>query len=434
MVRTRVIDALSRRGFLKATGVASGAALADMGIASAAPLRQASLPDDGAQSPWLPGAVALGNRFVLWQSPSGAPDPVKCPYRSGGKFTASHLHGAGPAVRALYRLYDETGLDDYKHAADRYAVFLMNAVHDPLTPYTNILEIDGRRRVLLSSAWMYGKALSPCYEWFCRNNPGEDAFELKAYALYRWLQRHRRDDSYFGVGYPVGDQPDAQFSCDLGEVGSGLVGFYNATRHEPALQDALGLADYFLTDYEEGSGRGVWSPQLGVWLVGPWPGGGAEHFTDQVYNGTGWGWSCLVVGEFLLGLRRLTDDADLRGQIDEKCTGAFRWCIDHCQFDDGAHGMFGRDDKWVGMTAAAVLLYAGLKAQGAVAPEIDDQYRPRIEKSWSWLLKHTRPDRYPTDGYIRVTGKTSKKPPENLFWLMAWTVEALLEGGALFGG
>lgn len=431
MVGKRSIP-FNRRSFLKAAGLASGTALVPLHRAAAAPARTGVQAGDVTQKPWLRGAVALGNRFVLWQSASGAPDRVKCPYRSGGKFTAYHLHGVGPAVRALYRLYDETGIDDYKHAADRYGVFLMNTMHDPLTPYTNRIEIDGTQRVLLSSAWMYGKALSPCYEWFCRNNPGEDAFELKAYALYRWLQRHRRDDSYFGVGYPVGDRPDAQFSCDLGEVGSGLVGFFNASGHEPARRDALGLARYFLTDYEKGSGRGVWSPKLGVWLVGPWPGGGAEHFTDQVYNATGWGWSCLVVGEFLLALRRVTDDAELRAQIDAKCTCAFRWCIDQCQFDDGAHGMFGRDDKWVGMGAAAVLLYAALKAQGAIAGQIDDAYRPRIKKSWDWLLENTQPDHYPADGYLRVTGKTSKKPLENLFWLMAWTVEALLEGGRLF--
>lgn len=62
------------------------------------------------------------------------------------------------------------------------------------------------------------------------------------------MQKHRRDEGYFGVGCPIGKNPDAQFSCDLGEVGSGLVEFYQATRLPEVLRDAVGLAKYFLTD------------------------------------------------------------------------------------------------------------------------------------------------------------------------------------------
>ena len=258
---------------------------------------------------WLRNAMTFGDRFVEWQTPYGGPDPVKCPYRTPGKVTPVVIQGVGPQVRALYQLYDATHLEKYKMAADRHAVFLLNTLHDPPTPYSNRIPLDGEDRYALSTSWMYGKALSPCYEWFVRHNPQEPAFELKAHAIYRWLQRHRRDDSYFGTGYPSGPHPDAQFSCDLGEVGTGLVGFFNVSQHRPALEDALGLANYFLTDYVAGSARGVWSPQLGTWLVGPWSEGGAEHFTVQRYNETGWGWSCLVVGEFLLALRRHTQDA-----------------------------------------------------------------------------------------------------------------------------
>ena len=68
-----------------------------------------------------------------------------------------------------------------------------------------------------------------------------------------------------------------------------------------------------------------------------------------------------------------------------------------------------------------------------LAPEIERDYRPKVEKSWQYLLAHTGRDTYPPDGYIQVSGRTSKRPPENLVWLMAWTVDALLEGGKLFG-
>jgi len=385
-----------------------------------------------ATSPALQSAVEFGNRFVLWQSPYGSVDPVVCPYRTPGRLSTG-IQGLGPGVRALYKLYQATNESIYKAAADRYASYVINIVVDPPTPYSNKFVVDGQAHTSLSAAWMYGKALAPCFEWFTSMNPQEGAYDQKAYAMYRWLQRHRRPDSYFGVGYPAGKYPDAQFSCDLGEVGTGLMGFYKVTHHRPALEDALGLAKFFLTDHQEGSGQGVWSPELGVWLVGPWPGGEAEHFTTQQYNTSGWVWSALVDGEFLLRLREETNDAALKAKIDDKCVKALRWCVDSCQFDDGALGMFGRDDKWVGLNAAVVLLYLRLKDANAMPADVDAQYRPKIEKAWKWLLAHTSRETYPPDGYIRVTGKTSTKPPENLMWLMAWTIEALLEAPKSFG-
>ena len=203
----------------------------------------------------LENAKFLGDKFVGWQAPYGGPEPVKCPYRSPGKFDAFHMHGCGPMSRALYRLFQATGNESYKTAADRYSLFLINALHDPPTPFTNTIEIGGVRRTSLSSSWMYGKALAPCYEEFCKHNPNEDFLERKAITLYRWLQQHRRDDSYFGVGYPAPNvSPDCQNSCDLGEVGYGLMGYYAISKRPEVLQDAIGLARFFLTDYKEGSG------------------------------------------------------------------------------------------------------------------------------------------------------------------------------------
>lgn len=242
---------------------------------------QKLLAEDTQPGSTLKNAIFLGDKFVSWQSSYGGPDPKKCPYRTPGKFDAFHMHGCGPMTRALYRLYRATKNEAYKAAADRYALFLLNAIHDPPTPFTNLLVIDGVKRTSLSSSWMYGKALAPCYEEFCKHNPKEDFLERKALTLYRWLQRHRRDDSYFGVGYPAPNvSPDCQTSCDLGEVGYGLMGFYEISKHPQALQDAIGLAKFFLTDYVEGSGKGIWSPRLGVWLVAAWP-AFAEHQTDR---------------------------------------------------------------------------------------------------------------------------------------------------------
>jgi len=414
---------LPRRDFLR-TAAAAGV----IGSAAAHAVTGRSAPAGSPADP-LANARWLGDKMVEWQSSYGSTDLEKCPHRSPpGSPTIGVVQGIGPQVRALYRLHQATGEAKYKTAADRYAVFVLSTIHDPPTPLTNMIEVGGKKVHANSSAWVYGKSLSPCYEWFKVNNPAEDLLDLKAHAIYRWLQRHRRDDSYFGVGYGFPGHPDAQFSCDLGEVGMGLVGFYKQTSHGPALVDALGLAKYFLTEYKQGTGQGVWSSQLGAWLVGPWPGGGAEHFTTQRYNEAAWGWSCLVAGEYLLELRPFVEDDAMRQSIDEKCVSALRWCLDACQFEDGAHGMFGRDDKWVGQGAAAILLYDKLAEAQLIPAEVMTSYRPRIERTWRWTVAHTTPDAFPPGGYVKVHGSTTTKPPENLMWMMSWTVEALLLG------
>ncbi|HLJ11059.1 MAG TPA: hypothetical protein VKU82_07715 [Planctomycetaceae bacterium] len=430
MTAQRRANSFARREFFGAAlGGATLAARAGL-AAAGAPQSDAAARAAGIQAP-IRHALDLANQFVLWQSDCGGLDPVKCPYRTPGRFNAYHLHGFAPMLKALYRIYEETGAGEYKAAADRFAVFYMNCIHDPREPYVSKITLDGAERNLLSSAWMFGKALSPCYELFCRHNPREDAFELKAHAVYRWLQKHRRKEGYFGVGYPLGDQPDAQFSCDLAEVGNGLIGFFTLSKHEPALTDALGLAEYFLTEHVKGSGRGVWSSRLGTWLVGPWSGTGAEHFEGQDFSQVGWGFSSYLVADFLLRLRPHVADKTTRDELDDKCTKALGWCYEACQFDDGAHGMFGRDDKWVGMAAAAVLLHTALMREKILSPESNAAFAPRLKKTWRWLFEHTGRETYPPDGYLKVSGKTSKKPLENLIWLMAWTAEALIEGSRL---
>lgn len=413
-----------RREFLK-TGVALSAWQT---LVAAQTSKAKQVPGQAA----LAHARHLGDQFVAWQAPYGGPDPTKCPYRTRVAFDAYHMHGCGPMTRALYRLFEATDDERYKVAADRYALFLINALHDPPTPFANTIEIDGVRRTSLSSSWMYGKALAPCYEEFCKHNPQEDFLERKALTLYRWLQRHRRDDSYFGVGYPSpSGAPDMQNSCDLGEVGYGLMGYYEISQRPEVLQDAVGLAKWFLTDYVAGSGAGIWHPKLGVWLISPWKGDG-EHTTGQPINEFGWGWSAYIDSDFLLRLRTKIADQPMQDQIAAKSVQALRWCLDTCQFDDGAHGMLERDDKWVGMTAAAVLLYDALNRYDAISAVDKTELHPRVEKSWRWLHSHTGPDAFPQDGYIPVTGKTKKSPLENLTWMMAWTVEALLVGDAHF--
>jgi hypothetical protein len=414
----------TRRGFL--TAVSGAAAIGSLSRSGS--LAAGEKPSSSPQA----NAIFLGDKFVDWQASYGGPDPEKCPYRTPGKFDAYHMHGCGPMARALYRLYGATKDERYKAAADRYALFLINALHDPPMPFTNTIDIEGVKRTSLSSSWMYGKALAPCYEEFCKHNPKEDFLQRKALTLYRWLQIHRRDDSYFGVGYPAPNvAPDCQNSCDLGEVGYGLMGYYEISKRTEVLKDAVGLARFFLTDYQEGKGNGIWSPRLRVWLVSPWI-AFAEHQSDQAINRVGWGWSAYIDSDYLLRLRDAIDDQKMQAEIASKCMQALRWSLDVCQFDDGAHGMFGRDDKWVGMTAAAVLLYETLVRHRAISDADNKELGPRVRNSWRWLASHTSPDTFPDAGYVKVTGKTTKSPLENITWMMAWTCEALLLGPTVF--
>ncbi len=395
-----------------------------------APIEPAGAARASAGPRWLANAIEFGNRFVSWQAPYGGPDPARCPYRTGGKFGATHLHTTAPVTRALYRLYEATGTGAYKAAADRYAVFHLNAVRDPYEPYFDEENLTGEWMARLSRSWLYGKALSPCYEYFRRHNPDEDAFDIKAYACYRWMQRFRvaPEAGYFHLGYGTAQ---VLASCDLGEAAGGLIGFYKVSKYKPVLDDSIGLAKFFLTEYRNGSTAGVWSSTLGTWLLGTWEGGGGEHTTNQLGNRSGWGWSTFVVGEFLMRLHPHLEDAAMRREIGDKCVRAMRWCFDDCQFADGAVGMFGRDDKWVGMAAAAILMYTGLKSASLLPGDVEAAYLPKVRKSWQWLLDHTGASTWPPDGYIRMDGTTSKRPPENLVWLMAWTVEALLDGGKI---
>ena len=125
---------LFRREFLKSASVVVGATVATRSVtakadsdATGAKQGDANLMDGAAE--YLRNARFLGDRFVAWQASYGGPDPKRSPYRSGS--TATIIQGVGPQVRALYRLFEATGVETYKHAADRHAVFMLNTIHDP---------------------------------------------------------------------------------------------------------------------------------------------------------------------------------------------------------------------------------------------------------------------------------------------------------------
>ncbi|MBV9083733.1 MAG: hypothetical protein JOZ62_13725, partial [Acidobacteriaceae bacterium] len=78
------------------------------------------------------------------------------------------------------------------------------------------------------------------------------------------------------------------------------------------------------------------------------------------------------------------------------------------------------------------LLYLDLRSAQVVPADVDAKYKTKVNSAWQWLIENTARDRLPPDGYIRVHGTTSKKPLENMFWMLAWTAEALIQGGTTF--
>jgi len=93
---------------------------------------------------------------------------------------------------------------------------------------------------------------------------------------------------------------------------------------------------------------------------------------------------------------------------------------------DGAIGMHTLDDIWVRMNAAALLAYDDIRKAGWVDGTFARSLEPTVAKAKQWLLDNATEEIIDQGGYRKVTGRTTLTPPENLIWLLAWTIEALL--------
>lgn len=391
----------------------------------------------------LATARSIGDRFVEWQAPSGRPDPERCPFVTRAQqFVAMNSHCSQSMAHALYALFDRTGEPTYKVAADRYAIFTFVFPRDPVEPF------DDQRRMLWlrrtcdrplvnnSASYQYGNALS-AYADFCRNNPHEDGFSARADALFEWLQTRRTDR---GQAYLLGYRPsdptisDWAFTDDLRTVGSGLVAYSACTRRGDGLQDALRLADYYLRPYVPGAPDGAFVESLGAWCISPWPNSAhIEHFSAIQLDTSGWGFSARGGVEFLTRLHALLPADHPRAHLmRDRCIRSVRWQF-ACQFPNGAVGMHGLDDEWLGMTAAALLAYDDIRSVNWVDDALADEIDPVAGRAKEWLVENATDEFIDQGGYREITGQSRPSPPENSMWLLAWTLEALLrmEGAQL---
>jgi len=394
-------------------------------------------------------ARSIGDRFVAWQGPSGRPDPQNCPFASKGKFYPTVGQSPPFIARALYRLFDRTGDVRYKDSADRYAIFSFSYARDPVPPW------DDRQRDLwvqdalqhhperlidpgkginfVARSWIYGAALDPAWREFRRHNPAEDCYDARADSLFDWMQRHRTDRGHaYNIGYPpLGADSlgiaDAAYTDDLRLAGTGLVGYYELTKRQDALDAALRLSDFYLRAHKPGTADGSFVESLGTWCIGPWPITiSVEHFDSVRLDQVGWGFSARGAVEYLARLHACLPPDHPRAQLMRaRCVRSVQWQFS-CQFDDGAIGMHTQDDHWLGMNAAALLAYDDLRTIGWVDDTLAGSLEPNVSRARRWLLDNATEEMIEQGGYRRSTGRTNTFPPENLAWLLAWTVEALL--------
>ncbi len=368
----------------------------------------ASASEDGKDKPQLPAshpARWLADKFVQWQNPYGRLDPKHCPVADGGVRVISHSF----IGISLYRAYAATGVEAYKTAADRYVLFYMGWMREPEHVHSA----------------HYGLALA-AYRQFRRHNPKEKLFDARAASLFDYALAFRWDEgSYFRNGYAGGGMPDAGNSNDNCEMGRGLIAYYDLTENPRVLAEAEGLAAYFTTEVKPGTYQGCWSSELGTWVVAPTANDRFEHFENTPASRTGWGFSSVDTIEYLAELAAATRHEDLKTDIARVCAASMKWQFDACQFDDGACGMSGRDDKWWGMTAGAVLSFLRTRDAGFLSAKDVASYRPKAQAARDWLLTHATDETLKSGGYLRVTGRSRPKL-DNQAWLFGWCLDALL--------
>jgi len=347
----------------------------------------------------------LADKFVEWQNPYGRLDPSRCSVASMGPRIISHSFIAS----ALYGAHAATGVEAYRAAADRYFLFYFTWMREPKHVHPA----------------HYGLALA-AYGDFREHNPREKLLDPRADALFEWLLAFRWDKgSYFRNGYRGGKMVDAGNSDDNCHMGRGLMAHYALTKKPEALAAAEGLAKYYTTEVRPRTYQGCWSSVLGTWVVAPTTQSYFEHFKNVKACEMGWGFTTTGAIDYLTQLAKVTKDKQLKSRIAANCATAMKWQFDACQFEDGACGMSCRDDKWLGMTAGAILSFLRVRDADFLTPEEIDQYRPKAQAARDWILTDFESKILKSRGYIRVTGK-SKPKLDNLAWLFGWTLDALV--------
>jgi hypothetical protein len=241
---------------------------------------------------------------------------------------------------------------------------------------------------------------------------------------------------HFPCGYGVLKAKDAGWTNDLSMVGSGLVWAYEMTRDTTILNDAVSAAEYFVQPWhpqalgDDGYWRcGTWHEGIGSWLIGPSHYTGFES-TDVFADEASWVFSTATCIDFLLRLYRHKRDP----RFLDRSLRAAQWTFRACQFDDGAVGMCGRDDKWLGFTGHAVTEVALLRPH---VPETDNAWpdlQRRTQRAQRYLSEKLAMAKLENHGVEWVNHKSSTNPLVNVAMLWAGSLLGWLNGRLLFPG
>jgi hypothetical protein len=220
---------------------------------------------------------------------------------------------------------------------------------------------------------------------------------------------------------------DAAYTDDLRQASQGLVGYYELTRRPEVLDSAVRLADYFLRPHRPGSADGSFVEALGTWCICPWPVvARIEHFSDVRLDLAGWGFSARGIVEFLTRLHALLPaDHPRAALMRNRCVRSVRWQLT-CQFPNGAVGMHGQDDEWLGMAAALVLAFDDVQRAGWLDDDTRAELQPKLDAAAHWLVENVTDEFVDVGGYRKITGRSTPWPLENTLWLLGWSVEALV--------
>jgi hypothetical protein len=407
-------EATTRRRFLRQLGVAG--TLAFCGQANSAP------------NPLPPGVARLSDQFVLEALPEGGVDKAKSLWQKPGRGSAVGGNAFAGDIdpryfrfeaEALYRISRLTGEERCRRVADAQAHYMAKSIgpQHPMWAIGNALELLGL---------------------YHQEHPQDDTLVAAARKLVDSFRARRVSITtldgitfgHFPCGYGVAGAKDAGWTNDLSMVGSGLVWAYELTRDGAILSDALSFAEYFVQPWRpqalgtNGYWRcGTWHDKLGSWVIGPSHYSGFES-TDVFADEASWVFSTVTCIDFLLRLYLHKPDP----RFLDRSLRAAQWTFRACQFDDGAVGMCGRDDKWLGFTGDAVTQVALLQPHAADIGEAWPALRRQAERAHRYLAAGLDTAKLEQNGVEWVQHKSSTNPLVNVATLWASALLGWLNG------
>jgi hypothetical protein len=369
--------------------------------------------------PALPsGAAGVLQAFLDESLPGGGIDRTRSLWQAPGRGAASGSDmfpgKIDPRylrylIEIMYRLANDQDRPAWVKIADAHVGYLVSAVKKthPTWVLGNTLEAIGLHHA---------------------HHGGKSPYAARVMEIITWLRERRvevrlPDGTTFGhfpCGYGVMKAKDAGWTNDLSMAGAGLVWAYEVTGDKSILADAVGFAEYFVRPWRlKALGKhgywecGTWREEQGCWVIGPSHYTGFES-TDLFADESSWVFSNLTCADFLMRLFRHRPDP----RYVDRCVKAAQWTFRECQFPDGAVGMCGRDDKWLGFSGAAVSIVAMVAPHLKAGDERAGLLRA-ASRAKAYLDAGLEKANVKTHGVEWVTRKSSTDPLVNVG--MVWT-------------